>query len=126
MTRSTFALALSLSLITSASLFTSAAEARTNDLSVQRIGGDKHVAPDAVTVSAMLRADLERVVGVFDVCIDSKGDVAEVRTTHSTRFRAYDAKIERQIRTWKYQPVLLDGRAAPACTKVTFIYQQAR
>lgn len=130
MTRSLLSLSLSLSLLTSLSLLAAPAEARVNELpgaaTVQRIGGDKHVVPDAVTVSAILRADLERVVGVFDVCIDSKGDVADVRVSHSTRFRAYDDKIQRQIRTWKYQPMLLDGRPAPTCTKVTYIYQQAR
>jgi TonB family protein len=130
MTRSILSLSLSLSLLTSLSLLGSTAEARVADLpapsSPQRIGGEKRVMPDAVTISAILRADLERVVGVFDVCVDSKGDVAEVRVSHSTRFRAYDDKIQRQIRTWKYQPMTLGGRPAPTCTKVTYIYQQAR
>lgn len=93
-------------------------------LNVQRVQGDKLVTPDALTVAAILRSERRSVIGVFNVCIDSKGDVADINVVRSTRFPAYDAKIQRQVRTWRYQPVLLGGLPAPVCTKVTFVYQQ--
>lgn len=93
-------------------------------INVQRVEGDKLITPDALTVAAILRAERSSVIGVFNVCIDSKGDVADISVVRSTRFPAYDAKIQRQMRTWRYQPVLLGGLPAPVCTKVTFVYQQ--
>ncbi len=93
-------------------------------VTLQRTSGDKLIAPDALTVAALLRSERRNVIGVFNVCIDSKGDVADISVARSTTFPAYDAKIQRQVRTWKYQPVLLAGLPAPVCTKVTFVYQQ--
>jgi TonB family protein len=134
MTRTLIASSLALAAITS---FTTPADARvatdgavaaeTNlsaPVTVQRILGDKLISPDALTVSSIIRAEQTSVIGVFNVCIDSKGDVADINVMRSTRFPAYDAKLLRQIRTWKYQPVLLAGLPAPVCTKVTFVYQQ--
>ena len=136
MTRTLLASSLALLAITSfttaadARVTTAAADARVTTaatdapVTVQRVLGDKLISPDALTVAAIIRAERTSVIGVFNVCIDSKGDVAEINVMRSTRFPAYDAKLQRQIRTWKYQPVLLAGQPAPVCTKVTFVYQQ--
>ncbi len=122
MTRSSSLRAL-LSLSLLAALTTTAAA---RDTAVRRIDGEPRISPDSLTVSEIQRADKQHVTGVFQVCVDSKGDVADIGVVKSTTYRAYDAKIQRQIRTWKYQPVLLDGKAAPFCTMVTLIYQQKR
>lgn len=106
------------------SVNTSANTSAEAPLNVQRVQGDKRITPDALTVAAILRSERSSVIGVFNVCIDSKGDVADISVVRSTRFPAYDAKIQRQVRTWRYQPVLLGGLPAPVCTKVTFVYQQ--
>ena len=43
----------------------------------------------------------------------------------STGFSAYDQTIQSTIRgTWRYRPFLVNGKAAPVCTAVTFIYSQ--
>lgn len=120
-----------LSLSTLAALST-AADARVVEqqqpprATVQRIDGDKRISPDHLTIAELQRSEKTNIIGVFQVCIDSKGDVADIGVVRSTNFRAYDAKIQRQIRTWRYQPVLLDGKPAPVCTMVTLIYQQKR
>lgn len=106
------------------SVNTSASPSAEAPINVQRVEGDKLITPDALTVAAILRSERSSVIGVFNVCIDSKGDVADISVVRSTRFPAYDAKIQRQVRTWRYQPVLLGGMPAPVCTKVTFVYQQ--
>jgi Gram-negative bacterial TonB protein C-terminal len=125
MTRTSSLRALSLSTLTAltlAVLGATPAEARSS--AALRIDGDEQISPDALTAREILRAERTNVVGVFQVCIDSKGDVADIAVVKSTSFRAYDTKIQRQIRTWKYQPVLLGGQPAPVCTMVTLIYQQ--
>jgi hypothetical protein len=108
------------------SLSTIAALSTTADARVQRVDGDKRISPDIITLAEIQRSAKSNIIGVFQVCIDSKGDVADIGVVRSTNFRAYDAKIQRQIRTWRYQPVLLDGKPSPFCTMVTLIYQQKR
>lgn len=123
MTRSastSIALAALLSLSTLAALSTPA------DARIQRVDGDKRISPDIITLAEIQRSEKTNVVGVFQVCVDSKGDVADIGVVRSTDFRSYDAKIQRQIRTWRYQPVLIDGKPAPFCTMVTLVYQQKR
>jgi TonB family protein len=122
MTRTLLASALSLATLVSITTPSTAHAAETSIM--QRIDGNKLISPDALTVASIIRAEKTNVIGVFNVCIDSKGDVADVSMVRSTRFPAYDAKLQRQMRTWKYQPVLLAGLPAPVCTKITFVYQQ--
>jgi TonB family protein len=90
----------------------------------QRIDGNKHIAPDVLTSAQIDRAGNPNVIGVFNVCIDSNGDVADISVLRSTAFSSYDAKIQREIRAWRYQPVMLNGKPSPACTVVTLVYQQ--
>ena len=52
------------------------------------------------------------------------GNVASVTQLKSTGFAAHDARIIEQMRTWTYRPFLIDGKPAPVCTAVTFIYSQ--
>jgi hypothetical protein len=40
----------------------------------------------------------------------------------STGFPAYDTKLQRGIRTWRYRPYMLDGKAVPVCSAVVFVY----
>lgn len=108
------------------SLSTIAALSTTADARVQRVDGDKRISPDVITLAEIQRSEKTNVVGVFQVCVDSKGDVADIGVVRSTDFRSYDAKIQRQIRTWRYQPVLIDGKPAPFCTMITLVYQQKR
>ena len=42
----------------------------------------------------------------------------------STGFGAYDSKIQSEMRSWRYRPYMMNGRAVPVCTAVTFIYSQ--
>jgi protein TonB len=103
-----------------------ATAAPTGATALLRTSGDPNVAPDTQTFAVLRRAEVDRVVGVFEVCVDRRGAVSDVRVLRSTTFRTYDVQIVRRIRTWTYQPVLLDGVPTPACTKVTFLYQLAR
>lgn len=89
-----------------------------------RLEGERRIAPSELTRAQLGRAGRSSTVGIFDVCVERNGSVSEVRVVRSTAFAAYDAKIQREIRSWKYQPVLLDGQPAAGCTTVTLVYLQ--
>lgn len=89
-----------------------------------RLEGERHIEPSPLTQAQLGRAGRSSTIGVFDVCVERDGSVSEVRVVRSTAFAAYDAKIQREIRAWRYQPVLLDGQASAGCTTVTLVYVQ--
>jgi hypothetical protein len=48
-----------------------------------------------------------------------------VNQLKTTGFPSYDNKIVSTIRgEWRYRPFMVNGKATPVCTAVTFIYSQ--
>ena len=92
-------------------------------LEQQRIAGNKIIVPDDETAQQIARGD-GKVKGVVRLCLGSDGLVRSANIVVSTEFPAYDAKLEREIRNWRYQPYQVDGVATPVCTIVTFLYRQ--
>jgi hypothetical protein len=90
-------------------------------LETMRVSGTKLITPDAVTRQQIAKA-ARRVIGSFKLCISTTGAVSSLGMLKSTGFAAYDAKITREMHTWKYRPYLVSGVATPVCTAVTFIY----
>lgn len=86
-----------------------------------RIAGTKAIRPDAATKRAIDKAG-NRVVGSFKLCVDARGMIATVSRLKSTGHAAYDTKIEREMRRWRYRPYFVNGKAVAVCTAVTFIY----
>ena len=74
---------------------------------------------------AIRRAGTTRLTVSTKVCIDRAGVVTAVTFLRHSGFAAYDATIEREMRSWRYRPFLVNGAAAPVCTAVTFVYQQS-
>jgi TonB family protein len=94
-------------------------------LEARRIAGDKNIVPDDATRSEIQRAGKERIVTSWKLCIDETGAATEVKVLKPSGFAAYDAKIERAMKAWKYQPFEAPvGRVVPVCTAVTFIYAE--
>ena len=93
-------------------------------LEQRRIAGDKRILPDDDTAQQIARGGAGEVRGVVKLCLDSAGEVRSATVVRSTTFSAYDAKLTREMRGWRYQPYQLDGVATPVCTMVTFIYRQ--
>jgi ketosteroid isomerase-like protein/cell division septation protein DedD len=89
-----------------------------------RVFGEKFIRPDDETAVAIFKSHKGRVIGSYKLCIDVSGKVVTVTQLNSTGFPAYDSKIIEQIHTWTYRPFVFDGKAAPVCTAVTFIYSQ--
>jgi len=90
-----------------------------------RIAGDKIIVPDDVTKTEIQRSGKDRIIGSFRLCLTVDGSISSVNTIKQTGFPAYDAKIAAKIRSeWRYKPYMVNGKAVPVCTAVTFIYSQ--
>lgn len=89
-----------------------------------RIAGNKNIVPDDVTKTEIQRSGKEKIVGSYKLCVTAAGAVSSINQLKSTSFPAYDQKIQREMRSWKYRPYMVNGRAVPVCTAVTFIYSQ--
>lgn len=91
-------------------------------LEAQRIAGTKIITPDAKTAADIVKSGKAKIVGSFKLCLDTTGAVTKVTLLKSTGFPAYDQKLQREMRAWAYRPYLVNGKAVPVCTAVTFIY----
>jgi TonB family protein len=81
-----------------------------------RTAGTKLVIPDEqLAIGARLR-------GAFKYCIDTDGNVTDVRIVQSTQLPGYDQKIVRTIGAWTFQPVVVDGRPTAVCSVATFLF----
>ena len=94
-------------------------------LEASRIAGEKNIIPDDNTKIEIQRSGKEKIVGSFKLCINTEGSINSVSQLKSSGFSQYDAKIIATIRgEWRYKPFMVNGKAAPVCTAVTFIYSQ--
>ena len=94
-------------------------------LDANRIAGEKNIVPDDVTRTEIYSSGKDKLIGSYKLCITVDGNIASVTQLKSTGFAPYDQKIMNTIRSgWRYRPFMVDGKAAPVCTAVTFIYSQ--
>lgn len=91
-------------------------------LEAQRISGTTQIQPPN-DVNVKIRRAGKAAVGVFKMCLNAGGGVKSVRKLKSTGYPKYDSKLSRTMRGWKYRPFMVNGRAVPVCTSVTFIYK---
>jgi hypothetical protein len=89
-----------------------------------RISGDKSIVPDDPTKTEIQKAGVHKIVTTYKLCIGKDGVPSDVTPLQASGFPAYDAKIQREMRQWRYRPYSVDGVPKPVCTSVTFIYQQ--
>ncbi len=90
----------------------------------QRIAGEKMIVPNDVTKTEIQRSGKDKIVGSYKLCITVDGSISSINQLKSTGFAAYDSKIQSEMRNWRYKPYLVNGKAVPVCTAVTFIYSQ--
>jgi periplasmic protein TonB len=91
----------------------------------QRVAGNKHIVPSEVTKTAIQRSGKSKIVGSFKLCLTTSGTISSINMLKSTGFPDYDGKIQTEMRSWRYRPYLVNGKAVPVCTAVTFIYSQS-
>ena len=90
----------------------------------QRISGEKQILPDDVTKTEIQRAGKTQFMVPVKVCVATNGAVSDVRMLKSSDLPAYDQKLNREIRKWRYTPFTVNGMPAPACGMVNFAYRQ--
>lgn len=94
-------------------------------LDANRIAGEKNIVPDDMTKNEISRSGRDRLTGTYKLCITAEGNISSVTQLKSTTFQSYDSKIINTIRgEWRYRPFMVNGKATPVCTAVTFIYTQ--
>jgi protein TonB len=94
-------------------------------LEAQRVSGEKDIQPPNDVATQISRSG-KGVVGVVKMCLSSGGSVQKLNVLKSTGFPAYDAKIRSKMNEWKYRPFMVNGKAVPVSTSVTFIYRPAK
>lgn len=94
-------------------------------LEQSRISGEKEIQPPNDVATQISRAG-KGTVGVFKMCLTAGGSVKSISALKSTSYPAYDSKIKAKMREWKYRPFMVNGKAVPVCTSVTFIYKPAK
>ena len=87
-----------------------------------RVAGTKTVLPDVDTQLEIQRSGKDKIIGSFKMCVTVSGEVSQVSVLKPTGFTAYDSKIMREMRDWKYLPYIYNGVETPVCTAVTFIW----
>ena len=90
-------------------------------LEIQRISGERNIQPDEVTRAAIAKAG-KQVIGVFKLCIDTKGKVSSIDRIKSTGFAAYDAELRGGMNLWKYKPRVVNGKPIAICGTITFLF----
>ncbi|HVK76075.1 MAG TPA: TonB family protein, partial [Kofleriaceae bacterium] len=93
-------------------------------LEALRISGEKNILPDDVTKTEIQRSGKNQFMVPVKVCMSRTGAVESVRIMKSSGFPAYDQKLEREIKKWRYRPFTVNGQAAPVCSVVSFAYRQ--
>jgi len=93
-------------------------------LSKTRLAGNKLIAPDDRAKTAIKRAGVRQLVGVFQLCLAETGKVDHVMTVRTTGVRSYDEAIIHAMSRWVYRPYIDDGHAVPVCSSVQFVYTQ--
>ena len=88
-----------------------------------RISGETQVHPPEVEQTAMLRDGKDRVMAVFQTCINELGGVASVKMMKSTGYAGYDRALSEALVGWQYKPYKIGDRAVTVCGIVTFVYQ---
>jgi hypothetical protein len=88
-----------------------------------RIAGTRSIIPEPATTAEIVKAGKPRIIGSFKLCVGTTGFVTSVTTLKSTGYPAYDLKLGREMRTWKFRPYLVNRQPVPVCTAETFIYK---
>ena len=79
--------------------------------------------PSRPTKVAMTRAGTSQVIGTFKVCVNPDGGVSNVSQMKSTGYPEYDTTIIQTMKSWKFDPMVVDGKKTAMCGTTTIIYK---
>ncbi len=89
----------------------------------KRISGEDQITPPPAAKAEMLRAGKRQTIGSVRLCIGADGKVDSQKVIKSTGYPAYDDKLLRTMRTWRYRPHTVNGEPTPACFAVQLLYR---
>ncbi len=89
-------------------------------LEQHRSAGDRQVRPDTATVAEMRRQATTEFRAVVEVCVTGGGEVDRVAVTTSSGFPAYDERLQREIKAWRFRPIAIDGHQVSVCSALEF------
>ena len=88
----------------------------------KRIAGNERIMPPQSVLVAMYRSNNRRIEGNIKMCIDKNGRVKTLQMTRTMGYKAYDTKLLREMRHWRYRPYRIDNQPVVVCTSITFIF----
>jgi TonB family protein len=96
---------------------------QSGDLALRRIAGELAIPGDDVEVlqNQMMQHCRKRLLARVDLCIDELGALADVAVSLPSGSSRMDRAAVELVRTWRYEPVVIDERPALVCTTVTFV-----
>jgi hypothetical protein len=94
-------------------------------LEASRISGDRNIVPDDADKTEIVRSGKDKIIGSWKLCLEDTGAISRIVNIKSTGFPNYDRKVEREMGKWRYRAYLVNNKAVPVCTAVTFIYSQS-
>lgn len=97
-----------------------------NVIAGSRISGNARILPSDAVKIRIANAGDSQIVGAVLMCLSTSGAVASVKLVRSTGYNAYDQKLLRTMRSWRYRPYRVNSTAVPVCSSITFIYRQSR
>jgi TonB family protein len=93
------------------------------ELEKLRLAGEKRpVLPAGANMIAHRDHVANIIVGV-SVCLSEAGVPTTVELVKPSGYEDADDKIVTEVRAWRFQPTIVDGRAVPVCTRLIFNYQ---
>jgi TonB family protein len=93
-------------------------------IEARRISGKRAIMPSAPVRATMQRLERSGFDAVVVMCLSSSGLVDILRIVESSEFASYDRQLLETMRTWRYSPYVIDGKASRVCTMITFVYKQ--
>ena len=70
----------------------------------------------------MQRYHLDGLQGTVGLCVDERGRVSGATMNHQSDCEEYNQQLLHAVRTWRYRPYFVDGRAKMVCSTVEFMY----
>lgn len=89
----------------------------------RRISGNAWILPPESVRASMHRYYIRKIQGMVKMCLDPTGRVKNLRTLRTIGYEAYDRKLLREMRHWRYRPYQVNGTPIGMCTVITFIYK---
>jgi TonB family protein len=94
---------------------------RSSVLETHRLTGVPQIEPDAEDRTPP--EGQKSVVAAVKICVDTAGKVSAVKFLKSSGRPNYDAKIEREAKSWTFRPIMGEEQPIDVCTVMTFVYR---